>query len=104
MGTQPAPVNETDSYVVWAGPINQDNVQKFFQGLANVAAGGTQHIHLMLHSMGGYVSDGIALYNFFRALPTELTVYNAGACYSAAVLAYLGANKRRTSASAAFML
>jgi len=50
------------------------------------------------------VSDGVALYNFFRSLPTDLTIYNAGATYSAAVIAYLGAKKRKTSASAAFML
>lgn len=54
--------------------------------------------------MGGNVNDGVALYNFFRALPVDLTLYNVGSVASAAVIAYLGAKERKVSTYATFML
>lgn len=61
-----------------------------------------QKVHLFFQSSGGGVGDGIALYNFFKALPIDLTIYNPGNIYSIATIAYLGAQKRKTSAHAVF--
>jgi len=46
----------------------------------------------------------VFLYNLFRTIPIEITLYNAGQISSAGVLAYLGANRRVTSRTATFML
>lgn len=67
-------------------------------------SGGVKHVHLLFHSIGGFPSDGILLYNYFTALPIELTLYNAGSVESAATVAYLGAKNRKVSANAAFMI
>ena len=97
--TSPPPV-----YATFAGTIDQAAVQRMFQGFTGTMSTGTQEVHLLFHSGGGFVGDGIALYNFFRALPIDLTLYNAGTVGSIATIAYLGARKRKTSAYAAFMI
>jgi ATP-dependent Clp protease protease subunit len=62
------------------------------------------HVHLLIHSTGGSVSDSVCLYNFLKVYPLELTAYNSGTLASGAVIAFLGAKKRKASASATFML
>ncbi len=75
-----------------------------FQGFTAVINNGGKHVHLLVQSTGGFIGDGVALYNFFRALPIDLTVYNVGQISSVAVVTYLGAKKRKVSANATFML
>jgi len=62
------------------------------------------HLHVLFQSSGGYVGDGVCLYNFFQSLQFDLTLYNVGSVQSIATLAYLGAKKRKTSAQATFMI
>jgi ATP-dependent protease ClpP protease subunit len=64
---------------------------------ANVPA-----FHLFFQSSGGSVGDGIALYNYFKTLTLDLTIYNPGSVCSIATIAYLGAKRRKTSANAIF--
>ncbi len=66
--------------------------------------GKVQHVHLLFQSAGGYVGDGVFLYNLFRSIPIELTLYNVGQICSAAVIAYLGAGHRKTTNDAIFMI
>lgn len=61
-----------------------------------------QQVHLLFQSAGGTVGDGVCLYNFFRALPIKLTLYNIGSVQCIAAVAYLGAKERVTSANAIF--
>jgi ATP-dependent Clp protease protease subunit len=61
-------------------------------------------MHLFFHSIGGFVSDGLAMYSYFKAIPFDLTLYNPGVVASIGVIAYLGARKRATSAHAIFMI
>ena len=96
----------TEIYTVFAGQIDQEAVKRIFNTLT-VATNPTMkitHIHLLFQSTGGFVGDGIALYNFFRVLPIDLTIYNAGSVQSVATIAYLGAKKRKVSAHATFMI
>lgn len=98
----PAPI---DVYAAFAGAIDQTSLQRFFQAFATVMAQpSTGAFHLLFNSNGGTVSEGVALYNYFRALTIDFTIYNAGAVQSAGVVAYLGAKKRKVSAHAAFMV
>jgi ATP-dependent Clp protease protease subunit len=101
--TAPAPLPE-EVYAAFAGNIDQAADQRLFQGFSGAMAQGVKRVHLLFQSSGGFVGDGIAVYNFFHALPIELTLYNAGAVQSIATIAYLGAKKRKTSAYATFMI
>lgn len=102
--TAPTTPMPQEVYATFAGFIDQTSVQRIFTGFTGAMAGGVRRAHLLFQSAGGVIGDGIALYNFFRALPIELTLYNAGTVASIGSIAYLGAQRRQASAHAAFML
>jgi ATP-dependent Clp protease, protease subunit len=102
--TPPAPAPPTEVYAIFCGAIDQTNAQKTVAGLTGAMAMKVQHVHLLFQSAGGYVADGVFLYNLFRSIPIELTLYNAGQISSAGVIAFLGAKRRNTSKSATFMI
>lgn len=91
-------------YGVFCQSINQDSAQKLGNTFSVASNGGVQHIHLLFQSIGGTVNEGIYLHNLFKALPLKLTLYNAGQVSSAAAVAYLGAQSRKASAGAVFLL
>jgi len=97
---QPIP----EVYAVFAGPIDQAGVQRIFNSLTTAIASRVGHVHLLFQSTGGGIGEGICVYNFFKALTVDLTLYNTGTVASIAVIAFLGAKRRKTSAHAAFML
>jgi ATP-dependent Clp protease, protease subunit len=105
MATAPvAPQLPETVYGVFCGGIEQATAQKILNTLAIAMGGKVKHVHLLFQTAGGYVGDGVFLHNFFRSIPIELTLYNAGQISSAGVTAYLGAKTRKTSKSATFML
>jgi ATP-dependent Clp protease protease subunit len=61
-------------------------------------------VHLVFQSQGGGIGEGIYLHNLFQTLPFELTAYNSGSVTSIAVVAYLGAKRRKVSKYAFFMI
>jgi ATP-dependent protease ClpP protease subunit len=61
-----------DVYAIFCGEVNFVNSQKLTNTLTIAINGGVQRIHLLFHSFGGYVGDGIYMYNLFRSLPIEL--------------------------------
>jgi ATP-dependent Clp protease protease subunit len=91
-------------YAAFSGNIDVASSHKIVNGLAACMAGGVKAVHLFFHSSGGAVGDGIALYNFFRAMPIDLTIYNPGIVASVAAIAYLGGRQRKTSPYASFMV
>lgn len=95
---------QPDVYFTFSDGINQSSVQRIMNNLTLATNNGAPNVHLFFHSAGGSVSDGIALYNFFRAYTTNLVLYNGGMVASIAAISYLGARTRKTSAHAVFML
>ncbi|HEX4426590.1 MAG TPA: ATP-dependent Clp protease proteolytic subunit [Terriglobales bacterium] len=96
------PVEEI--WATYCGDINAANVAKLINGLTVVASNGTRRVHVLFHSWGGFVGDGVFLYNALKKLSIEIILYNAGQVASAATLAYLGAHSRKTTANAVFMI
>jgi ATP-dependent Clp protease protease subunit len=99
-----APCLPSDVYAVFAGQIDQGAVQRIFASLAQANASHTERVHLLFQSTGGSVADGICLYNFFKTLSVDLTLYNSGSLSSIAVVTYLGAKKRMVSQYGSFMM
>jgi ATP-dependent protease ClpP protease subunit len=91
-------------YVTLAGPVDQPMVQRVFQSFAVAVNSGVKTIHLLFHSNGGLVADGVALYNYFRNSSIDLHIYNGGTVSSIGVIAFLGAHNRYASANATFMI
>jgi ATP-dependent Clp protease, protease subunit len=102
MSTQPPLPQEI--WAMYCGDINAANTAKLMNGLTVVSAAGAKRIHVLFQSWGGFVGDGVFLYNAFKKLPLEVVLYNAGQVASAAVLAFLGATGRKTTANAVFMI
>lgn len=93
-----------DLYCTFGGPIDQDAIQRFFRAMPRLTEHPDTRVHLLLQTVGGYVGDGICLYNLFRKFPRELTVYNTGNISSIGVIAYLGARRRTATRDASFMM
>jgi ATP-dependent Clp protease, protease subunit len=88
----------------FAGPIDQQAVQRVTNALTIATNNGVDEIHLLFQTTGGIVGDGICIYNVFRTSPVRISLYNAGSVTSIGVVAYLGAGKRKSSTRATFMI
>jgi ATP-dependent protease ClpP protease subunit len=93
----------SDLYWTFASGIDQQASQRVGRWTAGMPAGQAR-LHLLFQSAGGTVTDGIHLYNFFRAIPRPMTIYASGNVASSGVIAYLGAATRYASARTTFML
>jgi ATP-dependent Clp protease, protease subunit len=91
-------------HATFAGIVDQQALHRIFGGVSEATKMGLGTVHLLFQSTGGAVGDGVCLYNYLRALPVDLCLYNVGFVGSIAVVAYLGAKVRRASAGATFML
>lgn len=87
-----------------AGPVDQAMVQRVFNSFAHAIREEVKTVHLLLQSSGGFVSDGIALYNYLSNLPIRIIAYNPGGVSSIAVVIFLAAEKRIASDTATFMI
>jgi ATP-dependent Clp protease protease subunit len=90
-------------YATFAGTIDAPGLNRIFTGIAVASQNGVKTVKLAFQSTGGFVSDGVALYNFFRGCPVQLELYNIGGVASVAAVAFLGATKKYASAQATFM-
>lgn len=102
MATLPNAPLPPDVYAVFCSGIDAGSVQRLFNSVAAASQKSVQRVHLLFQSTGGSVADGVCLYNFFKTVPLDLTLYNVGSVMSIAAVAYLGAKNRKTSARATF--
>jgi ATP-dependent Clp protease protease subunit len=64
----------------------------------------SDEVQLCFSSLGGYVSDGIYLYNHIRGLPINMVIHNIGSVSSIAVAVFVAAHERYCSPYAMFMI
>ncbi len=102
--TPTTPTIPPEIYATIAGSVDADMVRRVFQAGAIAVNARVQKLHLLIQSTGGFVGDGVALYNYLRNLPIEITTYNAGSVMSIAVLIYLAGKIRNISKAATFMV
>ncbi|MES2264906.1 MAG: ATP-dependent Clp protease proteolytic subunit [Pseudomonadota bacterium] len=87
-----------------SGDVNSDMVHRVFDAVADMTEDMVTDAHILIQSNGGYVSDGICLYNYLSKLPVRIHTYNAGAVASIAVILYLAGENRYASHTARFMV
>ena len=92
------------AYFTLSGDVNSDMVRRVFDAVADMSEDHVTTAHVLIQSNGGYVSDGICLYNFLSKLPIKFVTYNAGAVASIAVTLFLSGAKRYASDTARFMV
>ena len=57
-------------YAVFSGGIDQSTVQRIINAFTTAMSQGVTDVHLLFQSAGGFIGDGICLYNFLRAITT----------------------------------
>ncbi|RJG14682.1 ATP-dependent Clp protease proteolytic subunit [Massilia cavernae] len=102
--TEESATKETDAYFTLSGDVNSDMVYRVFEAVANMTEKGIDTAHLLVQSNGGYVSDGLCLYNFLANSPIKFVMYNGGAVASIAVILFLAGKQRFASETARFMV
>ena len=103
MTTMPVPL-PSEMWATLAGLIDQQSVQRILTSFSFASLNNVEKIHALFQSTGGGVGEGICLYNFFRTLSIDMTLYNAGSVASISTVTYLGAKKRKVSRHATFMI
>lgn len=95
---------EKEGWFTLSGDVNSDMVHRVFDAVAGMTEDGLDTAHILLQSNGGYVSDGLCLYNFLSSNPITFHMYNGGAVASIAVILYLSGTRRYASETARFMV
>ncbi len=89
--------------VSFSSNISAQTAPVLMGSLADLANKNHDEIHLLLSTPGGTVQDGIAIYNFIRALPVSVIVYNVGSVNSIGNVVYQAAARRVASTVSSFM-
>lgn len=92
------------AYLGYCGLIDSAGVTRIAQTLNAAVNGNYDGVYLCLTSAGGYIGDGIYLYNHLKALPIPLTIHNTGTVASIAATIFVGAQHRKCSPNAMFMM
>jgi ATP-dependent Clp protease protease subunit len=93
-----------EAWFTLSGDVNSDMVHRVFEAVASMTEDGLETAHVLVQSNGGYVSDGLCLYNFMANAPVEFVMYNGGAVASIAVILFLAGTRRYASETARFMI
>jgi ATP-dependent protease ClpP protease subunit len=91
------------AHVNFVAEIITKTVEALMGVTSDLVNRGHPAIYLSLSSPGGSVSDGIALYNYLRALPVHLTTHNIGSMNSIANIVFLAGETRRACNHTTFM-
>ena len=96
--------HDKEAWFTLSGDVNSDMVHRVFEAVGHMTEDGIERAHVLVQSNGGYVSDGLCLYNFMSNAPVEFVMYNGGAVASIAVIMYLAGTRRYASETARFMV
>jgi ATP-dependent Clp protease protease subunit len=95
---------QKEAWFTLSGDVNSDMVHRVFEAVSMMTEDGIETAHVLVQSNGGYVSDGLCLYNFIANAPVEFVMYNGGAVASIAVILFLSGTRRYASETARFMI
>jgi len=102
--SQPQQPAKKIAWYGFTGVIEPQNVARIAAAMNHAVNTGCDEVYLTLSSPGGYVSDGVFLYNHIRGLPLRVTMHNVGSTSSIAVTCFLAAEQRFCSRHALFMI
>lgn len=92
------------AYFGFTGPIEASSVTRISAALNHAVNNGFGDVYIAFSSLGGYIADGVYLYNHIRALPIPVTIHATGNIASVAVAIYAGAERRLCSRHVLFMI
>jgi ATP-dependent Clp protease protease subunit len=92
------------AYYGYTGAIDSTGASRVAAALNQAVKERCDEVQLCISSYGGYVSDGMFLYNHIRGLPLRVVAHNTGSVTSIAVAVFLAAEERYCSALGMFMI
>ena len=92
------------AYYGFTGVIEPASATRIASALNLATNAGYEEVYLCLSSTGGYVADGIYLYNHIRGLPIKTTIHNTGTVASIATAVYVAAEHRYSSPHGMFLI
>src|SRR5262245_7966490 len=91
------------TYLNFHAPINPFTAQNLMTAASQKLAAGTDDFYVLFSTPGGEVQSGIALYNFFRAIPAQITMHNMGNVDSIGNAIFLAGERRYACTHSTFM-
>lgn len=92
------------AYFGFTGPIESGSATRIGAAMNYAVNNSYDGIYLAFSSLGGFIADGVYLYNHIRALPIPVTIHATGNVASVAVAIYAGATRRVCSRHVLFMI
>ena len=92
------------AYYAYTGAIDSNGASRVASALNAAVKNRCHEVQLCISSYGGFVSDGIFLYNHIRGLPLRVVAHNVGSVTSIAVAVFLAAHERYCSSLGMFMI
>lgn len=92
------------AYYGFTGIIEPGSATRIASAVNLAVNSGYDEIYLCLSSTGGFVADGIYLYNHIRSLPVRVITHNIGTVASIAVAVYVAGTERYCSEHGVFMM
>lgn len=93
---------EKCAYVTFTAQIRPKEFDAFLKLLADAMRGGYTSVHLLMTTTGGYVNQGVALYEILKGLPINVVAHNIGAVESIGVPVFLAGHERYCTPNAIF--
>ena len=92
------------AYYGFTGTIEPASATRIASALNLAVNNGYDEVYLCFSSIGGYVADGIYLYNHIMGLPIRVTIHNTGTVASIATAVYVAAEHRCSSGHGMFLI
>ncbi len=92
------------AYLGYCGLIDSAGVTRIAGALNTCVNGQYDRAYLCLSSNGGYVGDGLYLYNHIRSLPIPVTIHNTGTVASIAATLFVAGERRLSTQHSIFMM
>ena len=92
------------AYFGFSGLFDSNGVTRVATALNLATNNGYDEAYICLNSIGGYVSDGVFLYNHIKSLPIKTICHNTGGVHSIAVTVFVAAAERYCSAHSMFLI
>jgi ATP-dependent Clp protease, protease subunit len=92
------------AYLGYCGSIDSAGVTRLCQNLNGAVNQQFDSVYLCLTSLGGYVGDGVYLFNHIRSLPIPVAIHNTGSVASIATTLFVAGEPRYCSRNAIFMM
>ena len=99
-----APTEPRIAYYGFTGVIEPASATRIAAALNRAVNEGRNEVYLCLSSTGGYVADGIYLYNHIRGLPISTTIHNTGTVASIATAVFVAGERRLSSPHGMFLI